>query len=98
MKRYRIANKFRFTVFTVTVLLVFSLVFSNLTGLDCAYSDPEKTYISVEVVSGDTLWDLARTYGPADKDVRLVVKDICAINEVSAYTLRPGQSLLIPQS
>ncbi|MBQ2058766.1 MAG: LysM peptidoglycan-binding domain-containing protein, partial [Firmicutes bacterium] len=54
--------------------------------------------VSVEVVSGDTLWDLARTYGPSDKDVRLVIKDICAINDVSAYTLVPGQNLLIPQS
>ncbi len=98
MKRYRIANKFRFTVFTTCVLLALSLIIGNLTGMDRAYSDPEKTYVSVEVVSGDTLWDLARTYGPSDKDVRLVIKDICAINDVSAYTLVPGQNLLIPQS
>ena len=98
MKRYRIANRFRFTVFATVVILVSVMLVSSVIGRSDVYSAEEKTYITIEVCSGDTLWDLAKAYGPSDRDVRQVVSEICALNDVSAYTLRPGQTLLIPES
>jgi len=98
MKRYRIANKFRFTIFvTVCVLLIAFAVNFAIGGMN-AYSAEKKDYIEICVQQGDTLWDLARSYGPADRDVRDVIREICAVNDVSAYTLQSGQSLLIPLS
>ena len=98
MKRYRIANKFRFTVFTTICILLCAVLITGALGRDIAYSAEDKSYISVEVCSGDTLWDIACAYGPSGRDVRQVISEICAINDVSAYTLVPGQNLLIPQS
>ena len=98
MKRYRIANKFRFTVFATVLILVSVMLVSSVMGRSDVYSAEEKSYISVEVCSGDTLWDLACAYGPSNRDVRQVISEICAINDVSAYTLRPGQTILIPET
>ena len=98
MKRYRIANKFRFTVFATLCILVSVLMVSSFLGRGEVYSAEEKSYITVEVCSGDTLWDLACAYGPSNRDVRQVVSEICSLNDVSAYTLRPGLTILIPQT
>ena len=98
MKRYRIANKFRFTVFATVIILAGVMLFSSMAGRSDVYSADEKAYITVEVCSGDTLWDIARTYGPSDRDVRQVISEICSLNDVSAYTLRPGQTILVPES
>lgn len=98
MKRYRITNHVRFTAFVSTLALlcivVFNLIFpyNTATGMDF----PEYTVVLVK--SGDTLWDLAKAYGPGNADIREVICEIGRINDVSAYTLRPGMEISIPKS
>ncbi len=98
MKRYRIVNKFRFTLFvTVCILLLVGVVGSVFGYYDAkGFQDPE--YVEIIVSRGDTLWDLARAYGPANTDTRQVVFEICRHNDVSAQSLRPGQHIEIPTS
>ena len=55
-----------------------------------------QSYIEVKVQTGDTLWDLAHTYGDQTKDVREVIYDICQANNISAGSIYPGQILRIP--
>lgn len=93
-KSYRIKSRVRFTIFCVLVFLL--LVGTVSTVFAGAYAASEPQYLQIEVESGDTLWDLAREFGPADQDVRRVVWHICNVNQVSAETLQPGQILLIP--
>ncbi|MBE6036525.1 MAG: LysM peptidoglycan-binding domain-containing protein [Clostridiales bacterium] len=94
-KSYRIKSRARFTVFVLVVFLMMAGAVNTVFGLDAhAASEPE--YLQIEVESGDTLWDLARDFGPDDQDVRRVIKHICKINNVSPETLQPGQVLLIP--
>ncbi len=96
MKKYRIANKFRFiTSLTVLILLVAIGAGTLLGSFNASGSDVRK-YITVKVESGDTLWDLAKTYGPSDYDCRRVIYEIEKINNVSAATLQSVQMLTIP--
>lgn len=50
----------------------------------------------VVVRSGDTLWGIARDYGPAGVDVRQTVDWIRRNNGMSDATVYPGQVLKVP--
>lgn len=96
MKKYRIANKFRFiTSMVIVMLLGFALV-TAFFGFGRASGSDIKQFITVRVESGDTLWDLAADYGPKGYDRRRVVYEIEKINKISAADLQPGQLLTIP--
>lgn len=58
----------------------------------------EKIYTNVKVQAGDTLWDLAKKYGPQDADLRQVIYYICKLNDVTPETLWAGQEILIPET
>ncbi|MFH1105548.1 MAG: LysM peptidoglycan-binding domain-containing protein [Actinomycetota bacterium] len=59
-------------------------------------SSASATYVSHTVRSGDTLWDIAASYTPAGDDVRDVIVDIKAANELDSSVIVPGQVLVIP--
>lgn len=62
-----------------------------------AGSPDQLGYIEVTVASGDTLWSLARQYGPAKRDIRETVDRIRTINGLhDRASLRPGERLTIP--
>ena len=94
-KTYRIKNKFRFTVFVSVMVLILSVLIGMIVPVKAHAGNIR--YIEVKVCGGDTLWGLAQLYGDPDKDVRENIYDICRINNVSAETLRVGDSILIPQ-
>ena len=96
--KYRIKNQIRFTLFLST-LFIFTIIISNfLIGYNRADSMTKPVYAEIQVEYGDTLWELAREFGPCDSDTRKIVYDICRINDINADSLRPGQVILIPQS
>jgi len=80
----------------VAVVMICSVMFGAIRTQAAPAETTVKYYTSIQVESGDTLWDLARDFGPDDQDVRRVIKHICKINNVSPETLQPGQVLLIP--
>ncbi|MDO5331629.1 MAG: LysM peptidoglycan-binding domain-containing protein [Bacillota bacterium] len=94
--KYKIVNRFRFITFLVVVFLVLSFVLLSFLNISSARSAKNQTYVTIEVMPGDTLWQIARSFGPKGKDVREVIYQICKINSVSAETLKAGQTLLIP--
>lgn len=96
MKRYRIANKFRFTAFVTVCLLVVTFTAGSIFGAFDARGAQPRELITVTVHAGDTLWQIARTYGPANTDVRDVIYDICKINGISENSIQPGQTLKVP--
>ena len=98
MQRYRVKSKIRFTTF-LTILIVFSIfITGSFFGFFDASSMDERTYALVKVQNGDTLWDLAKQYGPQDEDCRQVIYQICKLNDLTPETLWPGQEILIPES
>jgi len=96
MKKYRIANKFRFITSLTVLILVVAIGAGTLLGSFNASGSDVRKYITVKVESGDTLWDLAKTYGPEGYDCRQVIYEIEKLNNVSAATLQAGQMLTIP--
>ncbi len=93
-KRYRIKSKLRFTVFLSLLLASFILIAAQ--AGDCCRATG-KAYKEVTVKSGDTLWQLSKTYGPKKQDIRRTVYTICRINNISPGNLYPGMSIEIPQ-
>ncbi len=96
-RKYRIKSKFRFTLFISLVMVMFLLTTGTVLGLNRLGGVDEPAYITVEIQSGDTLWELASQFGPDGIDPRKVVQEICRVNEISADQLRPGQEILIPE-
>lgn len=98
MKRYRIKSKIRFTTF-LTIFIVFSIfITGSFFGFFDASSMDEPMYVLVKIQPGDTLWDLAKKYGPQDTDCRQVIYHICKLNNVTPETLWPGQEIMIPEA
>lgn len=95
-KRYRISNPRRFTAFVCCTILILVFAGGTLLGLYDASSKDAVSYTTICVEAGDTLWNLARTYGPKNQDVRMTVYQICKLNNVSAETLQAGQYITIP--
>ncbi|NCB41715.1 MAG: LysM peptidoglycan-binding domain-containing protein [Clostridia bacterium] len=97
MKRYRIKSKLKFTAF-LTLVIIFSVFITGaFFGFFDASSMDERTYKLITIQSGDTLWDLAKEFGPDDTDCRQVIYEICKLNNLTPETLWPGQEILIPQ-
>ncbi|MEI7024342.1 LysM peptidoglycan-binding domain-containing protein [Paenibacillus sp. y28] len=51
---------------------------------------------AVIVAAGDTLWSIAREYGPKDADIRESVYHLKRINKLKGSTITIGQTLVLP--
>jgi len=94
--KYRLKSKFRFTVFVVIMMLMLVTVSNTILGINNASSLTKPEYASIQIKYGDTLWDLASEYNQDGKDIRKFVYEICELNKISADSIYPGQSILIP--
>ncbi len=81
--------------FLLLALVALALSVSPLFALSIGGPAAPKAPVRVVVEPGDTLWALAREYGPPNEDVREVVYDIRETNHLAGSVIRPGQVLLI---
>ena len=95
-KRYRISNRFRFTVFVVLTIILLTTAINFALGLNTAASLTIQDYMDVEVKSGDTLWNIAQDYMPDDMDTRKAVFQLCSLNDISADQLYAGMTIQVP--
>jgi len=95
-KKYRIASKFRFTMFLVILFLCLITATGTALGFNTVSSASLEQYNIVNVEHGDTLWNIACEYGPDHMDVRQIVHDICDVNEISADQLAAGSKIIVP--
>ena len=82
-------------VYCVRIIAVIAIV---LIALLLLAARPKQTYIwkAYTISSGETLWEIARNeYGYA-VDIRKVISEICAENDIMPDKLRPGDVILIP--
>lgn len=96
-KRYKIKSRLRFSIFLTLIMIVVICTTSTVLGANEAESLTKPIYTEVQIQSGDTLWDLAKAYGPTNRDIRKVIYAICEINEIAANEIQPDQSILIPR-
>jgi len=83
---------------TLVVLAVVLLLASAVGASPSAASsaDPGSDTVTYTVVAGDTLWDIASTHIDPGDDVRRLIFDIKAANQLSDSIIHPGQELRIP--
>ena len=93
-----IINRVKFTVFLVALILIVGMISGTVLGSLDAEGSSKTTYEMITVQYGDTLWDIAECYKPADRDVRDFMYEICDYNNISAGELYQGQNLMIPVS
>lgn len=96
-RRYRVANRFRFTVFVVVMILLITTLMNFALGLNHAESLTRVDYLDVKVSAGDTLWSIAETYMSDTPDIREAVGQLCEINEITASQLYAGMTIQVPQ-
>ena len=95
-KNYRLKSRSRFTIFIVFIMLIMVTGTNSLLGLYDASSLTVHEYLTVEISSGDTLWQIAQNYMPDDMDVRQAVHKLCQLNDTSPDQLQPGQTIKVP--
>lgn len=86
-KKYK--NKKRL-ILTITIMF---LIFGTFV-LGTAKGDESHNYIEVYVEPGDTLWQIATTYYPDDRNIRKTIYQIKKNNNISGY-IYPGQILIL---
>lgn len=72
-------------------------IFGAVSGLDISRALTKPQYTEVEIVYGDTLWNIANTYKSDDTDTRRAVFEICKENNIEASDLAPGMVISVPQ-
>ena len=88
--------------FIRTILLVVGVIlFINLLIPDKSYSHKELEYKKVAILTGDTLWSIAKDEQENNeyyqgKDIRDIIQDIKKVNNLSNSKLRTNQTLEIP--
>jgi len=97
-KRLYIVNRVRFVIMTLITLIILSTFITYISGLFMSDASTKDAVVSVEIISGDTLWDIASDYNYYDEDIREVVYRIKTFNHLESSTLQVGQSLFIPLS
>ncbi|MDD2216134.1 MAG: LysM peptidoglycan-binding domain-containing protein [Eubacteriales bacterium] len=96
MRKYRIKSHLRFSAFVTILFIAVVFIVGITTGMDQVASLSKPTYETILIQTGDTLWDLAKTYGPDNQDIRKTVHSICVINNIAPQDIQPGQSIRIP--
>ena len=90
--RYKIKNKFRFTVFLLVVL--FSLISIFSLSANALTIDNERTII---VKKGETLWSIAEDNFDYNKeDIREYIYNIKILNNLKVSNINSGQELKLP--
>ncbi|WIV10934.1 LysM peptidoglycan-binding domain-containing protein [Proteiniborus sp. MB09-C3] len=95
-KRIRIANKRRFTIFLSTIFIITTIIFNGILRLNLVYGSDNGNYAEMAIVSGDTLWEIAKRNNPYNQDVRKIVYEIMKINNMKSASIKAGSVIKIP--
>ncbi len=91
-RRFVLKNRRRFCLFIMVLTVLFS---SMLFVVTANGADTQKDYQTIEVESGDTLWDLAEEYGNGT-DIRRYIEKIKVMNGMSDSGIFEGDILKMP--
>ena len=97
-RRNHVVNRFRFTVFLAAVILTVGMIGGIMIGSFDAEGSSITAYEEITIQNGDTLWEIAQNYKPADQAIRDFIYEICDYNNISAGEIYQGQNIMIPIS
>lgn len=78
-------------------LVALALICSPLCAVSVGWPKGSGPVTQVVVQPGDTLWAIAKQYGPPNEDTRSVIYRIKQANRLDGSLIRPGEVLLVPQ-
>ena len=83
--------------FTIAMVITCSVFLSSIVTQAAPSKETYKYYTSIQIKSGDTLWDISERYMTNEyKDRRAYMKEVCAINHISENEIHAGQFLVVP--
>ena len=94
--RYRIVSPIRFFTFILIVTIFLTLLIYGIATNGSTEAATTDTYMQVTVTDGDTVWNVAEEHCGKNADVRSLVDEICAINDVKAGDVQAGDTLFVP--
>lgn len=98
MKRMRIVNKRRFSVFMITTLSILFLTFGFLFNQIKSYGIDKKIDNQYHTVTyGETLWSIAEQYNNESRDIRDYIAETKEINNIYKSEIMPGDQLVLPE-
>lgn len=85
-----------FCLMVFSVISVF-ILFGSIKAQAASAETMQKYYKSIQLKSGDTLWDISSEY-MTDKsmDRNEYIHEICSMNHISADEIHAGQYIVIP--
>lgn len=91
-KRYKIKNKFRFSIFLLVLGLVISLAIYT-----SAMAKESPSYRYLKIKDGDTLWAIAENnYDCKEKDIRQYIYEIRQVNNMETAELSVKDYIKLP--
>ena len=94
-KNIKIKSRLRFSIFIITLTILTITCASTLIGLNNVNGETEQNYICVQVVAGETLWELADQYKSKNMDTREAVYLIQEENNLKTADIEVGQIIKI---
>ena len=83
---------------SIIAVVMIATVFLRSTSAQAAPAEVTyKYYTSIQVESGDTLWDIASEYVSDEySDVHEYMNEVCTINHISEDEIHAGQYIVVP--
>ena len=85
------------TLLLMVTIVVFTCFFSSIKTQAAPADKTYKYYTSIQVESGDTLWNIACEYMTDDySNINTYIDEICSINQLTDCQIHAGEYLTIP--
>lgn len=99
IKRAKKRANMKRTMSIVLTLIIAFMIFSviNAFGDEKPNAVHQKPYeeINIQVLAGDTLWNIAEDFAPENQDIRDYVQMLIKINNLEGSVLKPGQIITV---
>jgi LysM repeat protein len=94
--KLKIINRQRFTTFVTMVFILLSIATITLIDQKQVNGQSQNSYKYVPIVTGDTLWDIAKENNHNNEDIRNVIYDIMNENDMTTAMLYKDQVIKVP--
>jgi len=81
----------------IAVVMMCSIMFSTINAQAAPSKTINKYYTSIQIESGDTLWEIADEYITDDyTNMNEYIREVCSINHISEDEIHAGQYIVVP--
>ena len=96
-KKRRLVNNNIIMLTTLVTILLGVLIFNQIHYVKADHSSAyQKSFVSIEIQSGDTLISIAQEYAISEADYESYIEEIKSINNLKGNTIHAGCYLMIP--